>query len=189
LAEGSHLREQQEKEKRTTRTTRAVRGTFRPLDDLKDWAEYAGEYEPVIHIQASPRLGPDVGLKLDLKKLDPKYGDARRLKFKTDFYRMKLFCGTREVEPIHPGKVANELNDNTRSFEIADATFVGLYSYPYDAISSACPSVTLQLFSEKEPDKPVSKVLDAKTVARIATDFEPLRKGQPESKSKTGAAK
>lgn len=189
LAEGSHLTEQQEKEKRTTRTTRAIQGTFRPLDDLKDWAEYAGEYKPVIQIEASPRLGLALGPRFDLKKLDPKNANTRRLKFKADFYRMKLFCGTLEIEPIHPGKVASELNYHTQAYEIADATFEGIYSYPYDAISSSCPAVTLQLFSEKEPDKPVSKVLDAKTVARIAADFEPLRKGQPESKSKTGAAK
>jgi S1-C subfamily serine protease len=189
LAEGSHLHAQQEKEKRTTRTTRAVRGTFRPLDDLKDWAEYTGEYVPVIQIEASPRLGRARGLKFDLKKLDPKEPLTTRLKFRADFYRMKLFCGTQEVEPIHPGKIATEINYHTQAYEIADATFTGIYSYPYDAISSNCPVVTLQLFSEKEPDKPVSKVVDAKTVARVAADFEPFRKGLDELRTEAGATK
>jgi S1-C subfamily serine protease len=188
LAEGARLRAQQEKEKRTTRTTRAIQGTFRPLDDLKDWAEYAGEYQPLIQIEASPQLGPDFGLKLDRKKFrENPY--ARRMKFRADFYRMKLFCGAQEIEPIHPGRVSTELDYHTQQYEIADATFTGLYSYPYDAISSSCSSVTLQLFSEKEPDKPVAKVLDAKTVARVAADFEPFRKGQGELRTEAGAAK
>jgi hypothetical protein len=111
------------------------------------------------------------------------------MQFQADFYRMKLFCGTQEIEPIHPGKFATELDYHTAEYEISDATFNGLYSYPYDAISSSCPTVTLQLFSEKEPDKPAIKVLDAKTVARVTADFEPFRKAQAELSTEAGAAK
>jgi S1-C subfamily serine protease len=188
LAEGARLREREEKEKRTTRTTRAIKGTFRPLDDLKSWTEYTGEYKPVIQIEASPQLGRDMGLKLDVKKFrkNPK---AMRMKFKADFYSMKLFCGAQEIEPIHPGRVSTEIDYHTAEYEIADSTFMGLYSYPYDAISSNCSEVTLQLFSEKEPDKPVIKVLDAKTVARVAADFDPFRQAKGDSSTVAGAAK
>ena len=58
---------------------------------------------------------------------------------------------------------------------VTDATYEGFYSFPYDAISPGCGSVTLEIFSEKSPDKPASKVLDAKSVERIAEDFAPLR--------------
>ena len=37
-----------------------------------------------------------------------------------------------------------------------------------------------QTFLGKEPDKPVSKVLDPKTISRITADFEPFQKGQIE---------
>ena len=183
LSEGSRIAAQQQKERRTTRTTRAIQGTFRPLDDMKDWAEYAGEYKPVIQIEASPRLGVDFRPKFDLKRLNPDNANAKRLKFKADFYRMKLFCGTKEIEPIQPGKAASEIDYHTKSYEIADATFSGIYTYPYDAISPECSSVTLQLFSEKEPDKPVTKVLDARTVARVAADFRPFREAPSESRT------
>jgi len=32
------------------------------------------------------------------------------MKFKTDFYRMRLTCGGKEVQPIHPGKAATVVN-------------------------------------------------------------------------------
>jgi S1-C subfamily serine protease len=179
------LKEMAQKEKRTTRTARAIKGTFRPLDDFKNWADSLGAYKPVIHIEASPRLGRDIGLKFDSKRL--KNPNAMRLKFKTDFYRMKLFCGTQEIEPITPGKGPMEIDYHTQSYEISDATFRGFYTYPYDAISPECSSVTLQLFSEKEPDKPVIKVLDAKTVERVAADFKPYRETLKESRTKTSA--
>jgi hypothetical protein len=189
LSEGARLQAQEQKEKRATRTTRAIQGTFRPLDDLRNWAEYAGEYRPVIQIEASPRLGRARWAPFDFRRLTSPNPYALRMNFKADFYRMKLFCGAQEIEPIHPGKVPTELDYHTQSYEITDASFVGLYSYSYDAISPGCPAVTLQLFSEAEPDKPVSKVLDAKTVARIAADFEPVRKAQRQLKTEAGAAR
>ena len=76
--------------------------------------------------------------------------------------------------------MADVLNVHNPFVNVTDATYQGVYSYNYDAISSDCGMVTLELFSEKEPDKPVTKVLDAKTVAQITADFEPFRKGQIE---------
>src|SRR5215467_14074434 len=50
----SAVRAAKEKEKRNRKSGAAVQGTFEPLDDVKGWAEYVGEYTPVILIQASP---------------------------------------------------------------------------------------------------------------------------------------
>jgi hypothetical protein len=70
------------------------------------------------------------------------------------------------------------LNVHSPFVNVTDATYQGFYSYPYDAISSTCGIVKLELFSEKEPDKPVTRTLEPKTIAQIAADFEPFRKGQ-----------
>ena len=79
------------------------------------------------------------------------------MKFRTDFYRMKLLCGGKEVEPIQPGKAATVVNVHS-SFVNIDATYVGIYSYPPDAISPACGKVTLQIYSEKDPEKSESRI-------------------------------
>jgi hypothetical protein len=50
--------------------------------------------------------------------------------------------------------------------------------YPQDAISPQCGKVTLQIFSTKDPDHPIEKVLDEKQVTRIWQDFEPYRQAQ-----------
>ncbi|MCV4677463.1 hypothetical protein OFC08_31765, partial [Escherichia coli] len=76
-----------------------------------------------------------------------------KLRFKTDFYRMRLMCGDKEVEPIHPAKIAHILSESNYFVSIKDATFEGMYSYPPDAISPSCGKVTLELYSEKEPNK------------------------------------
>jgi hypothetical protein len=95
------------------------------------------------------------------------------MKFREDFYRMKLLCGAKEVEPIQPGKAATVVNAHDSFVNVTDATYVGIYSYPADAISPSCGKVTLQIFSEKDPQKYESKDLEQKSINRVWNDFKP----------------
>ena len=93
--------------------------------------------------------------------------------FKTDFYKMKLFCGSNEVQPLMPGKAERVLDVNNSAIRVTDVTFDGLYEYPANSIRPDCGKVRLELFSEKEPDKPKVKELEGKTVTTVFQDFEP----------------
>lgn len=186
LSEGGLLAAEKSKEQREGFDPDAPQATFRPLEDLKSWEEYIGAYKPLIIIQASPQLR-ETSKSIIARSLAPytRENAPAKLKFTSDFYRMKLLCGEKEVPPIQPGKIASVLNVRNPFVSVTDATYEGFYSYAYDAISRDCGSVTLQIFSEKSPDKPASKVLDAKTVERIAQDFEPLRKARESSGAET----
>jgi len=54
----------------------------------------------------------------------------------------------------------------------------GPVHYLPEAISPSCGGMTLQIFSEKDPNTPVSKILDAETIQRVWNDFDPYRKAQ-----------
>lgn len=155
----------------------AVQGTFRPLDEFRNWAEYVGEYKPILIIRAQPNLGESFWGAVG-RGVAANYGihTQANLRFKTDFYRMKLFCGDKEVEPINPGKIFQLMNERNYFVKSNDATYTGFYSYPADAINESCGIVKLQLFSEKKPDKPETKMLDKKSVERIIDDFTPYIK-------------
>ena len=164
-----------ERTKRTRRPSESPKSNFEPLQNLHEWAEYTGEYKPVLLIQAAPQLRETFASMVG-RELVPSIeglGGPPRLKFRTDFYRMKLLCGGKEVEPIQPGKAATVVNAHTSFVNVSDATYVGIYSYPPDAISPSCGNVTLQLYSEKEPDKPESKQLDQRSIDRVWSDFRP----------------
>jgi len=175
IEEEVQLAAAKEKGKRTKKHDAAIQNTFEPLRDLRGWAEYAGEYKPVLLIEAAPQLRETFGSALarGLASSGGGYGGPAHLKYKTDFYRMRLLCGGKEVEPIHPGKAATVVNAHNAFVNVTDATYVGLYSYPADAIQPTCGVVVLELYSEKEPDKPHTKTLDAKAVERIWFDFQP----------------
>jgi hypothetical protein len=97
------------------------------------------------------------------------------MKFKTDFLRMELFCGSKLIAPILPGKIAHVIDVRNPFVRATDATYEGLYTYPVDAFSPDCGGVTLKVYSEKQPKEATVKVLDQKTVARVWGDFEGWR--------------
>lgn len=173
----SEVRAARQKEKRNRKSQAAAADTFQPLDDLKGWEEYVGEYEPVIFIQASPKLKETFWSAFS-RGMASSHGyvtGPASMHFKTDFYKMKLLCGSTEIQPLMPGKAERVLDVSNTAIRVTDVTFDGFYEYPADAIRPSCGKVTLDLFSEKEPDKPKVKELDGKTVSTVFNDFGPYR--------------
>ena len=109
--------------------------------ELKKWGGYTRADKPVLFIYAAPRSG------------EPN----------SEFYKMRLWCGDREVEPILPAKVAR--------FE--SATIEGIYAYSPKAISSDCGAVKLEIVSAGNPPKTRIKDLDRKVIALVDDEFTP----------------
>jgi hypothetical protein len=173
----SEVKASEAKAKRNRNQAEALE-TFKPLDDLKGWEQYVGEYEPIILLQVSPKLKEGFWSAFG-RGMSASQGYApgpASLHFKTDFYRMKLKCGGKEVVPILPGKAQRVLDVNNAAVRVTDATFDGFYEYGYDAIRPDCGKVTLEVFSEKKPNVAKVIVLEQETVDRIYADFEPYRK-------------
>ncbi len=133
-------------------------------------------YEVVLRIAAIPQT------KMPFwENLANSAGSSRRpptiLRYKNGFTKMRLLCGDKEVDPIWPGRVTEGTGHGWNT-DLVDESSGGRYLYAHDALSPQCSKVTLQIFSTKDPDRPVEKVLDGKQVARIWDDFEPYRQLQ-----------
>lgn len=179
----SEVRAAKEKGKRNRRSDAAIQENFRPLDDLKNWQQYVGGYRPVIFIRATPKL-KETGGSILLRSLAASggaYGVPAKMHFKTDFYRMKLLCGTKEVEPILPGKIAHVVDVRTGLIRATDATYEGFYEYNADAIGPSCGQVSLVFYTEKNPNSAITKNVSEKTVDRVFGDFAPYRAMQSQS--------
>jgi S1-C subfamily serine protease len=183
LQEEVGLTAETEKGRRNRHGHESERADFEPLQDMHEWDEYTGEFKPILLIQAAPQFREPLMSTLARQVVSSTgyYTPAAHLKFKTDFYRMKLFCGAKEIEPIQPGKIATLANTHTTFVNITDATYIGIYSYPPDAISTSCGRVRLELYSERQPNTPEIRELDEKTVLRISKDFQPYFASQKEA--------
>jgi S1-C subfamily serine protease len=171
------------------RNTKAVQDTYRPLDALHNWAEYAGQYKSVIQIRASPKLRETFGSAI-ARGLTAQYGmTPAKMRFKADFYKMRLLCGGKEIEPIHPGKIAKVVNIRNAFINATDASYEGLYTYPPDSISPSCGGVSVEIYSEKDPGSARLKTLKDKTIDRVWSDLEPYRAlGAPAQSAKASQA-
>jgi hypothetical protein len=93
-------------------------------------------------------------------------------------------CGGKELTPIQPGRSGYDLLDQRG--RTVDTTFQGRYVYLADAVNPTCGNVVLEIFSEKDPNTPVSRPIEAATVERVWGDFDAFRRAQP---AQTPAAK
>jgi len=143
---------------------------------LKNWAPYLGEYTPVIEIMATSHMRETTGSLLGRALVGGLNSEPWQMRFKTDFYKMKLKCGEKEIQPIQTGKIEEIVDNSHRSTKVVNSSSIGFYSYPPDALSPSCGQVTLELHSLKNPDKAAVKTLEGKSVERVWADFEAYRK-------------
>jgi hypothetical protein len=147
-------------------------------DAPKQWEEDAGAHPAVFGIYVMPQAKEGFGSALGRSfSVNP----TAKLKFKTDFQRLKLFCGSKEVEPILPGRVPVTVSVRNPGVKMDDSTYKGAYLFPPDAVNPECGVVKLAIYSSKS-EEPVIKTLDEKSVQHIWADFDAFRRADENSK-------
>ncbi len=141
----------------------------RLLTDFANWSEYVTDLPPVLLVRVTPRLKEGfwtmVGRAAAMTQgmqLPPMKRPA------AGFARMQVFCGSTEVTPIHPFVIEQRLS-------ATDTIHEGLYVFDPGALGPHCGTVRITLFSEKDPEKGDSRVVDPKIVEQIWDDFAPAR--------------
>ena len=86
--------------------------------------------------------------------------------------------GGLEIVPIDPRKTEYELHGPRG--DVIDTSTQGLYIYPPHAISPSCGAVSLEIFSEKDPNARITQPVETGTVERVWSDFEPYRREKKE---------
>jgi S1-C subfamily serine protease len=141
----------------------------RPLMDFSNWSDYVADYPPVLLVRVTPRLVEGFWTTVGRMAARTQGVSLPPIKrFKSGFARLRAFCGETEVMPIHPFRIEQRINEN-------EAIYEGLYVFDPGALNPQCGTVKLTLYSEKEPDKPETKVVDASVIQRIWDDFKGWR--------------
>lgn len=139
----------------------------RLLTDFSNWSEYVAATPPVLLIRVTPKLVEGFWTKVARGAAMTQGMSIPPIKrLKPDFATMRALCGDAEIVPVHPFKLEHWLSDK-------DTLVEGLYAFDPGALSPACATVTLQLFSEKEPRKADTVVVDPKLIQQIWQDLAP----------------
>ena len=141
----------------------------RPVLEFGNWSEYLADFPPVLLVRVTPRQVESFWAKMARGAASTQGMALPPIKrIRSGFLRMRALCGDAEVTPIHPFKLEQRVSET-------EAVYEGLYVFDPGALAPSCASVKLVLYSEKEPEKADTRVIDAKIVQQIWQDFEPYR--------------
>jgi S1-C subfamily serine protease len=154
---------------RSGRDAIEMQASLRAVQDFGNWEKYVREDPPVLMIRATPKMVESVWTTIARGAAQTQGLSLPPVKhFKAGFSRMQIACGDAAVTPIHPFKIEQRLGES-------DAVFEGLYVLDPAAIGPHCGTVTLTLFSEKDPQKGDTRVVDPRIVQQVWDDFAPYR--------------
>jgi hypothetical protein len=152
----------------TARAATAL-GAAQPLIGFSNWTEYVEATPPVLLIRVTPKFAEGFWTKVARGVAMTQGVAIPSIKRpKGDFGRMRALCGGAEIVPVHPFKLEHRLSDKETLVE-------GLYAFDPGALSPACATVTLELFSEKDARTPDRLVVDPKLIQQVWQDFAPVR--------------
>ena len=137
-----------------------------PNQNFSNWSDYVADIPPVLFVRVTPKMAESFWAKMARGAAYTQGMALPALKrLKSGFHRMQAFCGRTEVTPIHPFKLELRVSET-------DAVYEGLYVFDPAALGPGCGTVTLVLYSEKEPAKADTRVIDPKTLQQIWRDFD-----------------
>ena len=136
-----------------------------PNQTFSNWSDYVADIPPVLFVRVTPKMTESFWAKM---ARGAAYTQGMALpplkRLKSGFDRLQAFCGRTEVTPIHPFKLELRVSET-------DAIYEGLYAFDPAALGPACSSVTLVLYSEKEPTKADTRIVDPSVLQQIRQDF------------------
>jgi len=154
---------------RGARTPNAEPGVVRPLLDFSNWSEYVAEFPPVLMVRVTPKLVEGFWTTVARGAARTQGVALPPIKHvKSGFSRMRAVCGEAEVTPIHPFKLEQRVSER-------DAIDEGLYVFDPGALGPHCGTVKLVMYSEKDPEKGDTRVVDPRVLEQIWQDFAPYR--------------
>jgi len=141
----------------------------RPVLEFANWSEYVADSPPVLLVRVTPKLVENFwttvarGAAMTQGVAIPAMKRA-----KSGYARMRAFCGDAEVTPIHPFKIEQRVTES-------DVIYEGLSVFDPGALVPECGAVKLVLYSDKQPDKADTLVVDPSVLQQIWRDFAPYR--------------
>ena len=137
--------------------------------DFGQWSSYVADHPSVLLVRGAPKEVESLWVKVARGAAMTQGVALPPIKhFTPGVARMRVLCGKNEVTPVHPFIVERRVSET-------DAVHEGLHVLSADAIGPHCGSVTIEVFSEKAPDKREAATIDAKLLQQIWDDMAPFR--------------
>ena len=180
-AEGRKRREEKGKASKEER--------YNPYEDLKEWAQYAGQCSPIVVIQVVPRIGETSGSfwanllgAAAAGATNSYYFGSHQYEFKADLKDMWLIVNGDTIPEIRRGMPFVPLDFYQSIFGTSyggsDLARAGVFTFPSEVFSKVdgnWPQVRMVFQRIDKPDVRDTLGMTQQTLERIWLDFEPYR--------------
>jgi S1-C subfamily serine protease len=137
-----------------------------PNQTFNNWSDYIADIPNLLFVRVTPKMAESFLAKI---ARGAAYTQGMALpamkRLKSGFDRLQAFCDRTEVTPIHPFKLELRVSQT-------EAIYEGFYAFNPAALGPKCSAVTLVLYSEKEPTKADTRVIDPAILQQIRRDFD-----------------
>ncbi len=141
----------------------------RVATEFANWSDYVAEVPPVVFIRVTPKLVESFWMKVARGAAYTQGVALPAVKRPSSgFARMRAYCGTTELTPVHPFVLEIESGDDETITE-------GLYAFAPDAFAPACGTVRLEIHAQKDPARVDTVAIDAAVLERVWADFAAFR--------------
>ena len=152
---------------------------YDPLGDLlKEWAEYAGAYSPLVQIHVQPDVGQTTGSAL-LNILGAAaagysgtyYQGSYTLEFKSDLQDLELMDGGNAVPDVLRGMRMMPVSFSERSVRMKDIAQRGVFMFLPEVFKYR--NLRLKILDLKKPGQVINVPIPQASREQILADFEP----------------
>jgi len=134
-------------------------------ESFNNWSDYMADVPPLLFVRVTPKMVEGVLGKVARGAASTQGVALPAFKHsKTGFDRLRVSCGAADVPAVHPFKLELRVSET-------DAIYEGLYGFDPAALGPSCGTVTLGLFSEKQPGKEDTRAVDPKLLQQIWRDL------------------
>lgn len=145
----------------------------RALANFGNWSDYLAPFPPVLLVRITPRMVEGFWTRVGRAAASTQGVALPPItRLSSPLARLRAFCGAAEVTPIHPFTI-------TQRAPSGDAFAEGLYVFDPSALGPGCGTVRFELYPQKAPAKPDTRVVDPAILQQIWDDFAPHRAGGP----------
>lgn len=138
----------------------------RPDESFGNWSDYVADIPPVLLVRVTPKMAEGFWARIARGAAYTQGVALPAMKrLKTGFERLQAFCDGRDVTPIHPFRIEARVSET-------EVVHEGLYAFDPAAFGPECASVTLALYSEKDPSKADIRAVDPAILEQIRRDFD-----------------
>ena len=131
-----------------------------------NWSDYVADIPPVLFVRVTPKMTEGFWAKVARGVASTQGMSLPPItRLTSGFSRLQASCGGRDVTAIHAFRLELRVSET-------EAVAEGLYAFDPAAFGPGCGPVTLALYSEKEPAKADTRVVDPALLQQVWRDFE-----------------